>query len=103
MIVSLKAINYIAYRYNLCYNDFMSQRLIILMEKKIEREGPIAKLHMAAVIFRSAQMIDRYLRGVSTPRPETARLLAIECGANEKEAAAIERDCFRVSKPRHTG
>jgi ribosome-binding protein aMBF1 (putative translation factor) len=76
----------------------MSQRLIALMEKKIRSEGPSARQKLALSIGRRDQMIDRYMKGTSIPRPEQARILAKECGASDEVAEAVARDCFPTTK-----
>lgn len=84
--------------HKLCHYDFMSQRLVKLMNKRIASEGPQARLKLALSINRGAQMIDRYLKGSSIPRPEIARILAKECGASDHEADAVERECLAQAK-----
>lgn len=76
----------------------MSKSLLRLMKSKINSEGPVAKLSMAAAIRRGEQMIDRYLKGTSRPRPESARILAKVCGATDEEADAVERECLAKAK-----
>jgi ribosome-binding protein aMBF1 (putative translation factor) len=72
----------------------MSRTLIGLMAKKIEREGPAAKLKLALSVGRTEQMIDRYLKGQTIPRPEVARTLAKECGANDRVAQQVEEESY---------
>jgi len=67
------------------------------MKSKIELEGPSARLKLALSISRTERMIDLYLKGSSSPRPEQALALAKECGATEEEAHEIEREFFKRS------
>lgn len=72
----------------------MSQKLAGLIAKKIEAEGPTARLKLALSIKRTERMITLYVQGVSLPRQEQAYTLAKECGASEEDAREIEREHF---------
>lgn len=67
------------------------------MQNKIDSEGPSARLKLALSINRMERMISLYVKGEASPRPELAYILAIECGASEEEARAIEREHFQKS------
>lgn len=69
-----------------------------MMTKKIESEGPSARLKLALSISRMERMISLYMKGEASPRPELAYILAKECGASEELAREIEREHFKPSK-----
>lgn len=68
-----------------------------MMTKKIESEGPQARLKLALSISRMERMITLYVKGEASPRPELAYILARECGASEELAREIEREHFKSS------
>ena len=76
----------------------MSQRLIELIKIKIASEGPGFRLKLALSIHRNEQAISRYVAGKTSPRPETAYILAKECGASDQEADAIKRECLHAGQ-----
>lgn len=72
----------------------MSRKLIDLMKQKIRKDGPSAKLTIALAGGVGERMIERYITGQSSPRPDGAYLLAKACGATDSEAEDIRSSCL---------
>lgn len=71
----------------------MSQRLIKAMNEVVLKEGSSGINRLGMVIGRGERMIQRYLKGDSTPSPDNAYKLALESGLSEKVALAVAREC----------
>lgn len=76
------------------------ERLIRLMNAKIEAEKSPGKSKLALAIGRSDRMVDRFRKGESIPSPDQAYKLALACGCSEEDARAIKIES--IDWPRRT-
>lgn len=80
---------------------YFMERLIRLMNAKIEAERSPGKSKLALAIGRSDRMVDRFRKRESTPTPDQAYKLALACGCSAEEALAIKLECSS-DRPRRT-
>lgn len=77
------------------------ERLIRLMNAKIEAEKSPGKSKLALAAGVSDRMVDRYRKRESRPSPEQAYRIAVACGCSPVDALAIKQECT-TERPRRT-